>query len=186
MKPRLVFSLVLFLSAYAPLSLLFAVRDIDTTGSFPWLKHPTFVLIYIALAALSLALLAVVITRAQGQFIITMEKAKYYSKDFMEYSIPYIISFFSVDFGKWQDVVALAIFMGLLFLLAVKTQSQFLNPMLALWNYQLYEVEFEEGGNPKTGIFLSKIDLKRDERYKVTKLNRFLFLATEHIGGNTA
>ena len=183
MKPRLWFSLVLFLSAYAPLALLFAIRDINTSERFPWLRHPIFVFISIAVAAASLLLLAIVILRTQGQFVVTVKVAKYYSKDFVEYSIPYLISFFSVDFGKWQDVVALGLFMGLLFLLAVKTQSLFLNPMLALWDYQLYEAEFEESGTQKTGIFLAKIDFERDGRYKIARLNRFLYIATDRVEG---
>jgi hypothetical protein len=38
MKPRIAISFIIFLSAYAPLSLLFAVRDFDSGAK--WFQHP--------------------------------------------------------------------------------------------------------------------------------------------------
>lgn len=178
MKPRIGFSLLIFLSAYAPLALLFGIRDVDTSLGAPWLKHPYFVFACLAVALLSVALVLFAVSRVQGQFIITIKEAKHCSKDLIEYSVPYVISFFSVDFGKWQDVAALLIFMGLLFLLALKTQTLFINPILAICGYQLYEVEFEESGKMKSGVFLSKGELNRQGICAMARVNHFLYLVT--------
>jgi hypothetical protein len=126
MKPRVVISFVIFLSAYAPLSLLFAVRDFDSKAG--WFAHPRFVLAVIAAAVVSLALLWFSMSRLKGQFPITVNRVALRSNDLIDYTIPYLISFFGVDFGKWQDLSALGIFLLLLFVLSYKTQSLFINP----------------------------------------------------------
>src|ERR1700677_3898454 len=121
MKPGLLLSFIIFLSSYAPLSLLFAIRDFETkTKSF---SHPLFVYISLGAAVISIIGLTLTMRAIRPQFVITANAVTLRSNDLVNYSIPYLIAFFAVDFGKWQDVAALALFMALLFLLAVKTQS---------------------------------------------------------------
>ncbi len=152
MKLRLWVSAVIFLSAYAPLSLLFAIRDFDAEKI--WFQHPMFVFVVVAIGAGSVFLLSSTMRAIHGQFPIHVNRVSLRSNDLVNYSIPYLISFFSVDFGKWQEIAALSLFMVLLFLLTIKTQSIFINPILALRGWGLYEVEFEESSRTKTGILL--------------------------------
>ena len=177
MKPRIWASLIIFVSAYAPLSLLFAVRDFDDQAK-GFFKHAPIVCAGVILAVASLVLMSCIFRSLHGQFTAKVTKVELRSNDLMTYSIPYLISFFSVDFGKSQDVAALALFMGLLFVLTLKTQSLFINPILAVGGYGLFNVEFEESGKTKSGIFLSKLDFKPDARYRMERLSQFLFIAT--------
>src|SRR5207247_3324353 len=109
MKPRLWASFVIFVSAYAPLALLFTVRDFDdATKRF---KHLPFVVGGLALAIGSVVLLLWIFSQFRGQFSVNVNKVELRSNDLMNYSIPYVVSFFSVDFGKWQDVLAFGLFM---------------------------------------------------------------------------
>jgi hypothetical protein len=179
MKPRLWLSLIIFLSAYAPLALLFAIRDFNTDTK--WFGHPPFVYISLVVALLSVLLLFITMSFVTGQFLVKVNRISLRSSDLVNYSIPYLISFFSVDFGKIQDVLALLLFMVLLFLLTLKTQSIFINPVLAFRAWGLYEVEFEESGKSKTGVFLSKIELKPGARYQMDRISQFLYVvANEH------
>src|SRR6266496_1262567 len=125
MKPRIVISFIIFLSAYAPLALLFALRDFDSDAR--WFHHPRFVLCVVITASLSLLCLWLAISTVKGQFSITVNRVALRSNDLIDYTIPYLVSFFGVDFGKWQDVGALGMFIMLLFLLSVTTQSIFIN-----------------------------------------------------------
>lgn len=175
MKPRVVISFIIFLSAYAPLSLLFAVRDFDSKAG--WFAHPRFVLAVITAAVVSLVFLWFVMSRLKGQFLITVNRVALRSNDLIDYTIPYLISFFGVDFGKWQDLSALGMFLLLLFVLSYKTQSLFINPALALFGYGLYEVDFTEGAKQKTGVFLAKGDLIPGTDYNMERLSRFLYIA---------
>src|ERR1051325_7175618 len=95
MKPRLWASFIIFVSAYAPLSLLFAVRDVeDAARRF---KHPWFVVGSVALALASVALLLWVFAKLRGQFTVKISRVELRSNDLMNYSIPYVISFFGVE-----------------------------------------------------------------------------------------
>src|SRR5258707_12984776 len=127
MKPRLWLSLVIFVSAYAPLALLFAIRDFD--GQKKSFGHPPFVWASLGIAAGSIILPLFTMRSVRGQFTAKINRVSLRSNDLLNYSIPYLIAFFSVDFGKWQDVAALTLFMALLFLLSLKTQSIFINPV---------------------------------------------------------
>lgn len=175
MKPRILISFIIFLSAYAPLSLLFAVRDFDSKAR--WFHHPRFVVGVLSTAVVSLLLLLFAMARLKGQFPITVNRVALRSNDLINYAIPYLISFFGVDFGKWQDVAALGMFLLLLFVLSYKTQSIFINPALALFGYGLYEVDFTEGTKQKSGVFLAKGDLIPSSTYKMQRLSRFLYIA---------
>lgn len=179
MKPRLWLSLVIFISAYAPLSLLFCIRDFDAQTL--WFKHPFFVYSSLVMAIVSVAFLFVAMGSIRGQFPVTIKQLSLRSNDLVNYSIPYLVSFFGVDFGKWQDVTALTLFMALLFLLTLKTQSIFINPILALLGWGLYEVEFEESNKTKKGVFLAIIELKAGERYKMERVSQFLYAVSEHL-----
>src|ERR1051325_5276664 len=163
MKPRLWASAIIFVSAYAPLAILFGIRDYDDTARR--LRHPVLVVGSLALATLSVALLLGVFSKVRGQFVVKVMKTELRSNDLVNYSIPYVISFFSVDFGKWQDMSAFVLFMALLFVLTLKTQSLFINPILAIRGYGLFEVEFEESGRVKTGVFLARLELKPGASY---------------------
>ncbi len=182
MKPRLWLSLVIFLSAYAPLSALFAIRDYSIDHR--WFNHPKFVFVSLAVAAISVILLFKTMSFVTGQYLVKVNRISLRSNDLVNYSIPYLISFFGVDFGKVQDVLALLLFMVLLFLLTLKTQSIFINPVLAFRAWGLYEVEFEESGKAKTGVFLSRVELKPGARYQMDRISQFLYVvASEHTNG---
>jgi hypothetical protein len=175
MKPRLAISFIIFLSAYAPLSLLFAVRDFDSAAR--WFHHPRFVFGVLGVAGVSLVFLLFAMSRLKGQFSIRVNRVALRSNDLIDYTIPYLISFFGVDFGKWQDITALGMFLLLLFALSYKTQSIFINPALALFGYGLYEVDFTEGTKQKHGVFLAKGDLIPNSDYKMERISRFLYIA---------
>jgi hypothetical protein len=179
MKPRLWLSFVIFVSAYAPLAILFAIRDFCTQSK--WFNHPTFVYASLVAAATSAVLLLFTMRSVRGQFPVKVNRVSLRSNDLVNYSIPYLITFFSVDFGKWQDVAALGFFLALLFLLTLKTQSIFINPVLALRGWGLYEVEFEESGNDKTGIFMAQVEIKPAGRYQMERISQFLYVVTDKL-----
>lgn len=181
MKTRFWASFVIFMSAYAPLAFLFAIRDWD--DGVGRLKHPSFVWCALLAAGFSLLLLKVVVASFQGDYHVVPTAVEYRSNDLVEYTIPYLISFFSVDFGKWPDIAALGFFLFLLFILSFKTQTLFINPVLALLGYGMYDVEFEEGGRTRKVIFLAKNGITAKEPCRVDRIAEFLFIVvsrTEH------
>ena len=64
-----------------------------------------------------------------------------------------------------------------MYLLTARTQTVFINPLLALAGYTLYDAEFEEQGQKKHKIILSPKILRLGQRCSVQPLSPFLVLA---------
>jgi hypothetical protein len=178
MKPRFWTSLLIFLSAYAPLALIVAAKDFEFDKlSF---AHKVGSLIGIGLGAASILVLCIVMRALPGQHPITITEVKGRAGDLINYSIPYLVTFVTVDkFFELSNLIAFALFMALMFVLTWKTQSLFINPILALLGYGLYDVQFQEGANAREGIFLVKGEFFPKAAVRIVKLSQFLYLATK-------
>ena len=100
------------------------------------------------------------------------------SGDLINYSIPYLVTFVTVDkFFELSNLVPFVLFMALMFLLTLKTQSIFINPILAAMGYGLYDVQFKEGNAEKDGVFLIKGELSPKSNVRIIRLSQFLYLA---------
>ena len=98
----------------------------------------------------------------------------------INYTIPYLVSFVTVDkFFELPNLIAFALFMTLLFVLAWRTQSLFINPILAVMGYGLYDVQFQEGGSDRESVFLVKGQLEPGMSARILRLSQFLYLATK-------
>ena len=179
MKPRIFTSILLFVSAYSPLFLILAVKDFDfdKTAHF---KHPVAVYIMLGLTALSVVLLFVTVRNIKrGNMPVTVKSVQNRSVDLINYTIPYILSFFGFDLSKWEDIISLGIFLLILLLLTIKTNSVFLNPILALVGYGLYDIKYQFDGKEKSTIAISKYTLHKGDRFYIRSLTRFLYFVKE-------
>lgn len=184
MRPKLLTAILLFISAYSPLFLILAVKDFDfyITCSF---NHPKAITILLSLSILSVILLFLSIKSfSRGNMPVTVRSVDNRSVDLINYTIPYIVSFFGFDLAKIEDVISLSIFLILLLIMTVKSKSTFMNPILLLAGYNLYDMTFEYDGKTDTKIVISKDDMKSGERYYLRNLTRFLFLITEKVEDN--
>ncbi|CAM4449472.1 hypothetical protein [Vibrio agarivorans] len=107
-------------------------------------------------------------------FDIEVIAAKSRSSEVVNYTIPYMISFVAFDLGKWQDIVSLFLFLSVLCLLSVRSQSVFINPILAALGYGLYDCKYNEAGNEKECVMLSKHDLLAGNSESYVKLNNYM------------
>ncbi|MDN3509988.1 MAG: hypothetical protein QY310_14370 [Candidatus Jettenia sp. CY-1] len=179
MTPTLWASVIIFFSAYSPLALIFVIKDFNFITNK--LEHPHVSFVILGFALLSVLFLWFVIRTIKKGFYITIEEAGNRSNELLNYTLPYIVSFLEIDLGKPQDVIAFCLFMLLLCFLSIKTNIIFLNPVLALFGYRLYDVKFKENDIPKKGNFLSKQELLIGSQYKIRKIYDFLYIVTELI-----
>lgn len=190
----LVPSIAIFISGYTPLFLIMVIKDIEefvwyshdldkpiiwfATIKFPYfvsVANPGIVLSLIVVSVLSLILLKYVLNNiASDPFKITIKKAKSRSSEVVNYTIPYMISFVAFDLSKWQDLVSLLLFLFILCLLSIRSQSIFINPILAANGYGLYDCLYEEDGKNKECIMLSKYDLTEGNIVQYKKLNNYM------------
>lgn len=180
MKPKFITAILLFISAYSPLFLILAVKDFDFDSSFKF-EHPLTIIVLLSLSILSVVLLFVTIRLVRrGSMLVTVKSVKNRSVDLINYTIPYIVSFFGFDLSKVEDVISLSIFLLLLLLLTIKSKSVFMNPILLLAGYNLYDLDYEFDGKQSSIIVISRYEMKSNDRFFMRSLTRFLYLVTEN------
>lgn len=101
------------------------------------------------------------------------------SSDLINYTVPYIVSFFGFNLDKMDDIISLSLFMLLMLVLTIKSKSVFLNPILLIAGYNLYDLKFEFNKKNESKIVLSQFELKKGEIYYIRSLTRFLYLTKE-------
>ncbi|CAH6852307.1 conserved membrane hypothetical protein [Vibrio chagasii] len=193
-KTRLLSSIAIFISGYTPLFLIMIIKDIKkvvwfehTFESAVWgfsklkipywfeFKNIEIVLALLLLSVASLVLLSYVLRNVTKRpFVINVISAKSRSSEVVNYTIPYMISFVAFDLSKWQDIVSLFLFLSVLCLLSVRSQSVFINPILAALGYGLYDCKYNEAGNEKECVMLSKHDLLTGNNESYVKLNNYM------------
>jgi hypothetical protein len=179
MRPKLFTSILLFISAYSPLFLILAVKDFDFKETHHF-QHPIPVYILLGITVLSIILLFFTIsTMKPGNLVGEVITVKNRSVDLINYTIPYMISFFGIDLANPQDVISITIFLLILLLLTVKSKSVFMNPLLAMVGYGLYDLEYKRDGIIFSTVILSKYELHKGERYYFRSLSRFLYFVVK-------
>ena len=191
---NLIPSIAIFISGYIPLFVIMAIKDIQ---QLVWFSHSLntpiiglsivkipywvdfnnrgVVAVLTVLSLLSIVVLSYVLKHLSvSRNKITITQAKSRSSEVVNYTIPYMISFVAFDLSQWQDLVSLMLFLSILCLLSIRSQSIFINPILAAKGYGLYDCSFTENGIEKECVMLSKHDLNKgsDERYR--KLNNYM------------
>jgi len=187
-------SIAIFISGFTPLFFIMVIKDIK---EFVWFVHdlekpvlvittikiPYFISVgnigvvisLVVISVLSWIMLQYVLKNiSNNPFEITITRAKSRSSEVVNYTIPYMISFVAFDLSKWQDLVSLLLFLSILCLLSIRSQSIFINPILAAKGYGLYDCTFDENGISKECVMLSKSDLKADNIEHYKKLNNYM------------
>jgi len=176
MKPRIWAAALIFLSGYSPLLLIMCFRDFNfQQGSF---EHPRTVVALMAIAIASVFLVFVALRSIHSGLPIRIISLRSRATDLVNYSLPYIVSFFGLKLNDPHDMGSLAVLMLLLFILAFRTNSLFINPILACGGYQLFEAECEENGYKKTRDVLVKGEILPGDLCRAELLSTSLLLIT--------
>lgn len=170
-------SLLLFLSAYAPLLIILVIKDYDP-AHLGWLpRHPILsgTLLFVAIFS-SIAILRAV-KEISGGLTVTVAKASNKSGDMFGYTVPYMLSFLRIDFNDWQTIVSLAVFMSILFIMAYRTQTVFINPILALAGYMLIDCTFKRDEQEIQAMVVTRSPLVIGKTYQLERLSHYLYVA---------
>lgn len=132
----------LFLSSYAPLFALLALRSYDRSGTLFWLS--------VALAILALGALGVLMAMAarKSKYEVTVLRVEHRTPDVAAYAATYLLPFLAIFDGSWRDVLALALFIGLIGVIYVSSGMVYVNPVLALIGYRLHLVRATTAAEP--------------------------------------
>lgn len=181
MKLRAWSSVFIFISAYFPLAIIFAIQDFDSKSSN--FSHPVIVYTVLAISAVSCLIVWLSVSHIKvSSPPVEIRSVSNRSGELVNYSIPYMISFFVMDLGKTKLLVSFGFFMLIMYWLTLKTHNIFVNPVLALLGYNLYDVKYIKNGQEFEDFFLIKGSrLRPGESCRIVELSEKLLLVTERI-----
>ena len=170
-------SLLLFFSAYSPLLIILIVKDYDPLH-LAWLpRNPWLSGILLVVAVFSSIAILRSVKEINGGLPVTVTKASNKSGDMFGYTIPYMLSFLRVDLGDWQTIISLMIFLSILFVMAYRTQTVFVNPILALAGYMLIDCTFKRGEKEIQAMVVTRTPMTIGASYRVERLSHYLYIA---------
>lgn len=139
---------------------------------FGWavpLKNPGFAigifLTCLICFVVTLTTLASVPTKAE----IIVRQAEHAPADLMNYVLPYVVSFMSIDYQNAGKFVGFVIFLTWMFWITYKSGHIILNPVLTVFGWKLYKIVYSFPGDQReySGIALTKIIPLPGMRYRL-------------------
>ncbi|MCU6662777.1 hypothetical protein [Silvania hatchlandensis] len=197
MRPRLLIAFAIFLGSYLPLSTILLVQDFDKKKAMgevclnvflnenchfplqkPWLSIGFLVL---CLICFLFSWIALKLTK-EGGTDIHIKTVKHTPSDLMNYVLPYIVSFMSIDYMQDAKFIGFLIFLLWLFWLSYKSGQIILNPMLVVLNWRMYEITYYYPGNEGdefTGVVLSNKTLEPNSTSKTQNIQSVIVINKE-------
>jgi hypothetical protein len=168
--PTSLAQLIMFVSSYAPLLIVFALLDTFGTGI------PTVVCV--ALAALSGLALALIfrIARSINPRTASFSEVRPRDSDAIAYVVTYLVPFIAIEGSSWRERAAVLIFFGLLAVLYLRSRLFYVNPLLSAAGYHLFEAEL--AGRSVILISHSR-SIRREATLSVREISDHVFLETE-------
>ena len=124
----------LFLSSYAPLFGVFALLDSFGSG---W---PTTACIVLAILGPVLVTVVFLSAKRLAPQALRVESAQARDGDALAYIATYLVPFAAITATTLRERVALGLFIVLIAVLYVRSQLFYVNPLLALVGYRLFQV----------------------------------------------
>lgn len=163
----------MFISSYFPLALIFIIKDIDEKTFLP--KHIITAAVIAVTVIIACCTTMLAAQKIENGIPVNILKASNKSGDMFTYTIPYMISFYNFNLGDWKTLLSMGVFMLLMFSLSYRTQNIFVNPVLALAGYGLYDCQLKFGEREMQGMLISKEEFHVGDTCVVEQLSRFLY-----------
>jgi hypothetical protein len=142
---------VLVTSSYSPLFVLLGLVSYERH----WGLALTFWTLAAAPALLMLGLLAVMWAGIQ-ELPLEISAVRERTEDVGVYATTYLLPFFALSFDNWQTIVALFAFVGFLVMVYLRARITYLNPLLLILGFRLFEVEYTTRRHGSGGQFVGE------------------------------
>ncbi|MFJ5333963.1 hypothetical protein ACIPTZ_03315 [Pectobacterium sp. CHL-2024] len=178
LRLRPLVSVLLFLSAYSPLMIIIIIKDIDTSEY--WLFRTPILSGVLFLIAVSSSIITLQVVKSVDEGLTaTITKAANKSGDMFGYTIPYMLSFMKVDLSDWQTALGLSVFLCVLFTMAYRTQTVFINPILAISGYMLIDCTFKRGNEEIQAMVITRRPVSIGDSCQLERLSHYLYIAAQ-------
>lgn len=160
--------ILLFLSAYTPLFLIFILRYVEFNSAWFWGGIVLLILVNLSWV--------VVFRIAHGwtKNTFTVKKSINKTSDTMNYVMAYVFAFLELQFSKWQDAASLVLLLVIVLFIYVSSNLIVVNPLLNLFGYRIYDIEVVEGGDIM--VITRKNKVKLNEKINVKHLSDDIYL----------
>jgi len=167
--------LVFFLSAYSPLMIILTIKDLNfSLPHFFGSATTSGILIFMAIGSSVVTLMTV--RSVESGLTVVVTKAANKSGDMFGYTIPYMLSFMRVDLGDWQTLLSLVLFLSVLFIMAYRTQTVFINPVLAIAGYMLIDCTFKRDGKEVQAMVVTREPISAGDSMQLDQLSHYLYI----------
>lgn len=196
MQFRLVPAALIFLGSYLPLSLILLAQNYDYTRlgeaacwplsephcSLPF-KTPTFAFASVGVSAVCLAITLLTLARATPKQEIVIKEARYIPTELMNYTLPYVVSFMSIEYQDMTKFSGLAIFLFWMFWITYKSGQILFNPILIVFGWRLYDIGYCFAGSDAllTSKALTKGSITANERHRQIGIQNVLVIKDDAI-----
>lgn len=133
--------LILFLSSYAPMFFIFALRNPFQN----WIAQLSF----FVLGIISILVLILILKTCQSLApeIVEVAEIEFKGSESMSYVVTYIIPFLGVDFSSAENYLSLLIMFFTLAILYMNSNLIYTNPLINILGYQIYRIQDIDGRN---------------------------------------
>jgi hypothetical protein len=182
--------LIIFAGSYLPLTLILLAQDFDLTFlshavclpihshcALPF-KHPGLSIGIFLLSLTCFLVTLAALDATSPKLPIVVHEARYVPTDLMNYSLPYVVSFMSLDYQQTGKIIGLLIFLGWMFFITYRSGLIVLNPILIAFGWRLYEVtySFPASTNQYTARALVSGHLASGERHTHVAVQEILII----------
>jgi hypothetical protein len=182
MQPRIIIAAAIYLGSYLPLSVILLAQDLDldalkrgicpvgsmmTLSCTSPLKNPYWSFGAVAACALGMVVTFVALHALRTSQRVKVTESKHIPADLINYVIPYVVSFISLDYEQGTKLIGFGVFLIWIFWITYQSGQIVLNPVLAVFGWKLFEVKFTYPGGSDifVGRMLSKVDIEPDRSY---------------------
>ncbi|MBL4831955.1 MAG: hypothetical protein JKY55_19000 [Aliivibrio sp.] len=193
MQLRFLASLIIFVGSYLPLSLILLVQDfhfdrLDEKLCLPFgeyatncdlpLQAPEFSISLFGLCFICFLIALAALSTVKPDTPVDIVEAKYVPSELMSYTLPYVVSFMSIDYQETGKFLGLIIFLVWMFLITYKSGQIILNPLLIVFGWRLYELKYTFPGSSTEHVkrALSRTDIKPKTRVEQTSIQDVLIV----------
>ncbi len=160
MQLRLISAIFIFVGSYLPLSLILLAQNVDYARleqeicwkvweqgcSLP-LNNPGFALGIFGACVLCFIVALVALTLVHPKHEIQLTEVKHVPADLMNYTLPYVVSFMSIDYQETGKFVGFLIFLGWMFWITYRSGQIILNPILIAFGWRHYDLSYRFVGD---------------------------------------
>lgn len=181
MKLRLPIAVIIFLGSYLPLSLILLAQDFDYDAltrklcvpfvtencTLPFANASLSIGIFLVTVICFFATL-VALRIASPKTAIQVRTVEYVPTDLMNYTLPYVVSFMSLDYQEAGKFIGFLIFLGWMFWITYRSGQIVLNPILIAFGWRLYQITYNFPGATKEHAAAALVHghIGPDERHK--------------------